>query len=111
LSTHALINDSEGGFQSIGVVGELDLASARDFEDSVNALNGAAPTIVIDMSECTYIDSSIVAVLIRASRRFGKKLTIVVPEKSALRKIFTILNLEHVLPIEPSIEAARAAER
>jgi len=106
MKPYVLIKESGSTIETINVIGELDLASAHDFETTINALNESVPSVVIDMSACHYIDSTIIAVLIRAHRRFGNKLMLVIPQKNTIRRLFRIANLDTMLQIEPSIEAA-----
>lgn len=108
MKPYVLIKDSQNGIESISVMGGLDLASAHEFESAMDGFSDTASAVLIDMCACSYIDSTILAVLIRASQRFGKKFILVIPKESTLRRLFQIVNLESVMPIESSIEAARA---
>jgi anti-anti-sigma factor len=107
----AFISDSADEFPLISVVGEIDVASALKLENALNALGHTAPAFGLDMSACQYLDSSIIAVLVRVSRRFNKKFSIVIPEGHKARRILRIVGLDSALPIEPSINEARRHSR
>jgi len=54
----------------VGIVGELDLASVDEIELELQALIHAAPErLVFDLSGVTFMDSSGIAMLLRAARR------------------------------------------
>jgi anti-anti-sigma factor len=58
---------SDGGPAEIAVEGELDLAVAGELED---ALDRAAPaSTLVDLSGCAFLDSTGIAVVLRANRR------------------------------------------
>jgi anti-anti-sigma factor len=91
------------------VFDEVDLSTAREFESEVNLLKGPY-RCVIDLSECRYIDTSTITVLIRAFRRLGNDLRIVAPLHSHVERIFGLAALHDVLPIVPTLERALAGE-
>jgi anti-sigma B factor antagonist len=56
----------EPGVEAIRVEGELDLATVGEFEARVaRALDGRRRRIMIDLSGCRFIDSSVLAALIQ----------------------------------------------
>jgi anti-sigma B factor antagonist len=55
---------------TIAVEGELDLATARELEQEVEAAEqGDARQIVLDLTDLTFIDSTGVALLVQAMKR------------------------------------------
>lgn len=101
------ISDLAGDLPLISVVGEIDFASALELENALNALGHIAPAFGLDMSACRYMDSSIIAVLVRVNRRFSKAFSIVIPEGHKARQILRIVGLDSVLPIEAGRDDAR----
>jgi anti-anti-sigma factor len=60
--------------------------------------------VVVDLSECTFIDSSVIKVLLLASNELCKQgglLELVIPqgEHIAVRRLFELMSLERHLPI------------
>jgi anti-anti-sigma factor len=60
--------------------------------------------VVVDLSECTFIDSSVIKVLLLASNdqcKRGGLLELVIPtgEHIAVRRVFELMSLERQLPI------------
>jgi anti-sigma B factor antagonist len=84
--------------------GEIDLHVSPRLERSLASIIGKHPDhIVVDLSGVTFIDSSGMAVLIRAMqnvKEYGGKLTLS-GVNANLRPIFEIARLDQVFVIEP----------
>jgi anti-anti-sigma factor len=92
----------EGGVE-LAVRGELDLATAEGFEERLGeAIEGADGTVVIDFSDCGFVDSVGVRALIRGGRRLdgsGRTLR-VTGARAQVRDLFRLIVLDEA----PSIE-------
>ncbi len=98
-----------GGAVVLRVSGELDLASAPRLEEALAAVS-ADPT-VIDLSQCTFLDSSGVRVLASAGRGIsesGRRFALVTTDPGLLR-IFEITGVDSMLAVHQSTESALAA--
>jgi anti-anti-sigma factor len=87
------------------VNGEVDLASSPALE-SVIAEVDASSRLVIDLSGCTYLDSSALSVFVRAYKARAERLFVVVPLGARIRRLFALTKLDEVLAIVPDREAA-----
>lgn len=101
----------------VAIAGELDLASADRVRDAITALVGdGASDVVVDLAECSFIDSSGLRALLEASRSIADhagtaRLLIAAPDEQP-RRLFELTALETVLPIFATrAEAAAAAAR
>ena len=65
--------------------------------------HAAARPVAVDFSECRYIDSTVLTVLIRANKTLGDALRIVIPRDSHIRRIFAITNLDRVMHIDETL--------
>ena len=98
-----------GGAVVLRVSGELDLASAPRLEEALAAVS-ADPT-VIDLSECTFLDSSGVRVLASAGRGIseaGRRFALVATNPGLLR-VLEITGVDSMLAVHQSTESALAA--
>lgn len=98
-----------GGAVVLRVSGELDLATVPRLEE-VLATVSADPT-VIDLSECTFLDSSGVRVLASAGRKLseaGRRFAVVASNPSLLR-VLEITGVDTMLAVHHSTESALAA--
>jgi len=102
---------TEAGLPDGGAVlrieGELDMATAPELEE---ALLGAGfdRRLVIDLTGCTFLDSSAVRVLVssaRDSEAAGGSLALVAPDARILR-VLQISGVDTMLPVHPTLDAA-----
>jgi anti-sigma B factor antagonist len=98
-----------GGAVVLRVSGELDLASVPRLEEALATVS-ADPT-VIDLSECTFLDSSAVRMLASAGRSLseaGSRFAIVASNPGLLR-VLEITGVDTMLAVHHSTESALAA--
>lgn len=96
-----------GGAVVVRVEGELDLATSDSFEDALGASDPGG-RIVIDLRECTFIDSSAVRLLVEAARAAQEsegKVSLVTRDPGILR-VLEIAGVDTMLPVHDSVEAA-----
>ena len=99
-----------GGAVVLRVSGELDLASAPRLEEALQAAEPGDPT-VIDLSECTFLDSSGVRVLASAGRAIsesGRRFALVTTDPGVLR-VLEITGVDTLVAVHQTTESALAA--
>ena len=93
----------------VAVTGEIDLFTVPEFKDRIaKAIDAGVATIVVDLTETTFIDSSSLGVLISAHRRLagrGGSLRVVCTN-DAIVKTFRITGLDGVLAVAGSVDEA-----
>ena len=97
----------------VGVRGEIDLFTAPEFKQRVNAaIEAGVRLVVVDLNEASFIDSSSLGILISAHKRLRMRgdLLVIVCEVPAILNTFTITGLDGVLAIDASREDALARE-
>ena len=97
----------------IQVRGDVDIASTPRLVDALRtAWHEGGETVVLDLSESTFLDSSALNALLNAHRRLieaGRRLVIACPS-GPIRTVMEVMHLNEVLDIRPTLEAALAAE-
>ncbi len=86
----------------IAVAGELDPHTAPDLEGMIDARSTAGATIVLDLGDLRFIDSSGLRVIIAAHKALeerGGRLVIRRPTETAVR-LLAITGLDEVLHVE-----------
>jgi anti-anti-sigma factor len=84
----------------VSVIGELDFSSSHQLDEAIaRTPNGTPLDVVVDLTQCRYIDSTVLTVLVRASKTFGERLSLVIPADSHIRRIFAITNLDRMIRI------------
>ena len=97
------------GRPALSVRGELDLATAPRLAEAVESQLPQQPqSLVVDLTDTTFIDSSSLGVLIGAHRRLKLRggALLVVCESEAIAKTFKITGLDGVFTLASSVEQA-----
>ncbi|HEY1828709.1 MAG TPA: STAS domain-containing protein [Acidimicrobiales bacterium] len=107
------IEEREGGSAPVvAVAGEIDVATAPQLRDCLHrVITDGHATIVLDLLDVTFLDSTALGVLVGALKRcreLGGELRVVVTDPRIM-KIFEITGLTKVFPIAPSLTAAGVA--
>lgn len=91
----------------ITVSGEVDLATSPDLDTAIiESVDSEASSIVIDLTDVSFMDSSGLGVIVRGLKRCreaDKDLDLVITSDRVL-KVFGITGLDQVIPIHDSIE-------
>jgi anti-sigma B factor antagonist len=103
---------SVAGTPVLSVKGEVDVYSAPALtENLTQLLDSGAATIVVDLTEVAFLDSTGLGALIAArtaSEKAGGSLPVVCTQDRIL-KLFTITGLDGVFSIFPTVDEAVAA--
>ena len=94
------------------VSGEVDMTNAGYLrEQLLDPMPNAALTLVIDISDCRYLDSAAIEVVFDVSRRLQRRrqeLRLVVPESSPLGRVLTLTDVGSVAPVHATLASALA---
>lgn len=97
------------GVTVVAVAGEVDVSSAPTVQEQLDPLLGRAPyTVVVDMSEVSFLDSTGLGALVAALKHAeenGGGLPLAGVQDRVL-KLFRITGLDSVFVMEDSVEAA-----
>jgi anti-anti-sigma factor len=95
----------------VSLSGEHDLESQSRVTAALTAAR-VCPTVLADLSGCTFADSSVIAALLRAARQLaelGGALELVVgPEARAIRRTLEMMGVAAIVPVHDSRTAAFA---
>lgn len=103
----------------IAVRGELDLSNASDLEAPLEeAIASGDASVLIDLTECEFIDSTGIALIVRAWQRLdrgaegdGSGRVVISSQNDQVRRVLEITGLELSIPIHGTREEALAALR
>ncbi len=103
--------ETRGGAVVVAASGEVDLATAPELRDRLDAAIGHGnDRVVVDLRDVTFIDSTGLGMLIRAfnqCKERGVRFSLVIAEARIL-KVFEITGLTDLFPISTTIEDAVA---
>ena len=102
----------DGDVTVIALAGEVDLYTAPEFKEALlEAIADGARTIVVDLTDTTFIDSTTLGVLVGGLKRLrpeDRTLALVCSDQN-ITKIFEITGLDRVFPIHGSRDEALQA--
>jgi anti-sigma B factor antagonist len=93
----------------VNVTGEQDLATKDAVLDAF-ARAAAHPCIVVDLSRCTFVDSTFIGVLVALHGTDICAVRLVVPEAQRIvRRTFQMVQMDQLFPLHDSLEEALLA--
>jgi anti-sigma B factor antagonist len=109
----------DDGVRVIAVRGELDLSTASDLERPLeDAISSGDAAVLIDLTECEFIDSTGIALIVRAWQRLdrsadggGNGRVVISSGNDQVRRVLEITGLELSIPIHSTRDQALAALR
>jgi anti-anti-sigma factor len=98
----------------IGMVvltGRLDIAGAHAIDLQFSTVSGAYGNIIVDMQAVSFLASIGIRTLLLGAKtvqRRGGKFLLIAPRPEVV-EVLTVTGVDELMPIVPSLEAARAA--
>lgn len=110
----AKVGDLEHGVRTISVRGELDLSTAPELEGPLEqALEDDEGPVLIDLTQCEFIDSTGIALIVRAWQRLqngdGGRPLALCSQNDQVRRVLEITGLELSIPVHMTRDEALAA--
>ena len=100
------VRSTPEGVIVLTLIGDHDLATKPALAE---ALDGLAPeaAIVIDLTRCTFIDSTVIGAILSARRPDRPRVALVLPpDTSYVVRALSVIGVRDLLPVHPSVEAA-----
>jgi anti-sigma B factor antagonist len=102
------------GVPVVWIAGELDLATREQVEPRLTALATTEAALILDLRQCTFIDSSALALLAQLHQEFSRRngdaagLALIVANRDVGR-ILELSGLDRVVPVVSHPDEAVAA--
>jgi len=97
----------------VSLTGEMDIVRAHDLREQLLGTVGNEDLgLVVDLTRTSYIDSVGVSLLFELAERLSERqlhLAIVLSEKGLVGRVLTIVNLNSVARIHPTVDEALSA--
>lgn len=115
----AIAAQLDDGVRVLSVRGELDLSTAAELEPPLEeAISAGDASLLIDLSECEFLDSTGIALIVRAWQRLdrsadgeGQGQVAICSANDQVRRVLDVTGLEVSIPIHRSRDEALAALR
>jgi anti-anti-sigma factor len=105
----------DDGIRVIAVRGELDLSTAPELEGPLEqAVSPGDASVLIDLTECEFIDSTGIAMIVRAWQRLdgnGAHQVVICSNRDQVRRVLEVTGLELSIPIHADRDEALAVLR
>ena len=102
--------ERRGGSVVAHVSGEIDMTNAAYLrEQLLDSTPNDALALVIDITDCRYLDSAAIEVLFDLSRRLGRRrqeLRLVMPPSSPLKRVIELTEIRTAAPVYESLDTA-----
>ena len=96
------------GYAIVAVAGEVDIATVTRLRESLFELAASGRTLVVDLDQVSFIDSSGLAALVGAARRaaaHGASLRVACA-RPRTRQLFRLTGLDRQIPLAPTLDGA-----
>lgn len=100
-----VVHDDTAAAHVLHVFGDVDIYVSEELSAEIAQVGGFKP-LVIDLSECRYVDSTALTVFVRAKRTLGDRLRFVVPEDARIARILAVTRLRDALGVYRTLELA-----
>lgn len=92
------------------LIGEHDLASVSDLQAALAPIFERGTCIILDLSQTTFIDSTILGEIIRTHERAqstpGEELVVVAPPGTAAARVFELTDMHRLVTVRNTRQAA-----
>ena len=110
------LDRSDGGVAVVVVKGEHDVYTAPSLSEQLDSLLGEHVPFVIDLTKATFVDSSVLRVLLEAKRKadegdIGFAVAVGQDDTGPVRRVLDITGLAPVLPVYAGRDEAKEAAR
>jgi anti-anti-sigma factor len=92
--------------QCLHVLGDVDLGNVRELEAAMAFPMMQGRRLIIDLTQCTYIDCSVLTLLVRTHAKMGRRLCIVTGSPGIVTLVLEATGLQRTLPVVPSLAQA-----
>jgi anti-sigma B factor antagonist len=103
-----VVVESRGSVCLVRITGEIDISNAGEVSASIeDAVPNGVPTLVVDLTHTTYLDSAGVKLLFQLADRFRtrrRELRLIVPREAPIRAVLELTDLPHVAALEDRLD-------
>jgi anti-sigma B factor antagonist len=106
------IDLSAAGITVLELLGDHDLATADDLSAAIDQALASRPGLIVDLTETTFIDSTVVHLLINAHQVLearGHQLTVQITEASTALRVLELTQLDNALGLARDRDEAIAS--
>jgi anti-anti-sigma factor len=104
-----IVVEQVGAIRVVALIGEHDIGTLNRLQTTLREAVSAGP-VLVDLSDCRFIDSSSLAVLFHASQQVpSARFAVVAPAGSEPARLLSLVAFGQVVPVYDTRDAALAA--
>ncbi len=103
--------EDDAGLNTVSVFGELDQATAPELRSALTAAFGAGGAVLVDLSDCDFIDSTGLSLLVEAKRKMAedeRQFGVCCPDAD-VRRLLTLTGIDDAVGLFDTRDEAVAA--
>lgn len=97
LPTAAFIREHADFHDVVHVYGDIDLSNSGDLEHAIQMPRSVDRALVVDLSNCVYMDSTALGVLVRAKKNLGHHFKLITLDGSNVNRLLEVSGLDGFL--------------
>ena len=89
------------GIVAVCLEGEFDLSNVRDLSDEIDRVLEAGNDVILDLSQVTFMDSSIISILVQGSREASarrQRMVLQLGTAAVVERVLELFAIEQVVP-------------
>jgi anti-anti-sigma factor len=103
------VRSADRGALVLALLGDHDLATKPMVMEALAGI-GANTAVVIDLTRCTFLDSTVIGVLLGAGPPEGWSVSLVLPpDTSYVTRALSVIGMRDLVAMHPSVDAALAS--
>ena len=97
LPTAAFIREHADFHDVVHVYGDIDLSNSRELEQAIQMPRSVDRALVVDLSNCVYMDSTALGVLVRTKKNLGHDFKLLTQDGSNVNRLLEVSGLDGFL--------------
>jgi anti-anti-sigma factor len=97
----------------VALIGEQDLGQYETLKTALARATVRAPKVIVDLTECTFIDSMTLSLMLHAqavtTKARGAFAVVIDPRPGPVSRLSALVRLDQMLSVHPSLKAAVAS--
>jgi anti-anti-sigma factor len=86
------------------IFGDVDCLSAEEFAVAIEEAITVDEMLIVNLTRCRYMDTTGLSTLVRAKKRFGSSLMVLVKANTLIERLFRMTGLDGVLPVVTELQ-------
>jgi anti-sigma B factor antagonist len=103
----SITSSTHGACEIVELAGELDMVNAPTLSDTLDTLADTDRSVIVDLSELSFIDSSGIHAILRG--RPEQRIAALVCPPGNIHRVLSVAKIDRVLPLYDTLDQALAA--